>query len=382
VTRRRGTGNVQQLPSGRWRARWWGSDGKQHSESFDIPEAAEAKLARVQTDKRAGIYTDPTKIRVGELFEEFLSHPHNQLRESTKHYYRRQFEVHIKADFGRRRLHGLSSPQIEDWAYGLRETVGVATAHACYRLLRAVLGFGVRRGYLARNPAEKLRIPGVKPRRSPNLTPQTIQAITEAIEPRHKAMTLVMALAGLRIGEATALQVADFDEVQAELVVDKAYADTSGTPVLGPTKTGETRKIALPAVVVEAIVDHLERFGPGTDGLLFSAPRGGPIRPDHFRRRTWATALREVGVDYIPPHVLRHFAVSFALGTGVKITEAAEMAGHSDPMTTSRVYSHVLPGKARQVAEKVNTAFMGATSRQAPSKQEFVEIRDTERGGS
>jgi integrase len=157
------------------------------------------------------------------------------------------------------------------------------------------------------------------------LAPQTIHAITEAIEGRYRAMTLTMALAGLRIGEVTALRVEDFDEVRGELDVNKAYAEVDGKPVLGPTKTGEKRKIALPDVVVQAIVKHLEDFGPGTDGLLFSARQGGPIWPDHFRRRAWASALRSAGVEYISPHNLRHFAVSFALGTGAKITEAAEM---------------------------------------------------------
>jgi hypothetical protein len=63
-----------------------------------------------------------------------------------------------------------------------------------------------------------------------------------------------------------------------------------------------------------------------------------------------------------PPHTLRHFAVSFALSTGAKITEAAELARHSDPSVTARVYSHSLGGTARAVAEKVSAAFEEATN--------------------
>jgi integrase len=367
VTRRRGTGNVEQLPSGRWRARWWGTDGRQKSsETFDSPEAAERRLARVQTDKARGTYVDPSKVRLGELFEDFLTHPHNELRESTVAYYRRQYERHIKPTFGRKMLHKLTAPAIEDWAYSVRESVGAATAHASYRILRAVLSFGVRRGHLGHNPAQALRIPGVKPRKVPRLTPQTIQAVVEAMEPRYKTMTLTMALAGLRIGEATALRVEDFDELRGDLVVNKAYAEVAGRLILGPTKTGEDGKIALPPVVVTAIKSHLEEFGPGKDGLLFAAPEGGPLPRSRFRARPWLRAIREAGVEYFPPHVLRHFAVSFALSTGAKITEAAELARHSDPSTTARVYSHSLGGAARQVAEKVSKAFEEATSGKAP----------------
>jgi integrase len=362
VTRRRGTGNVTQLPSGRWRARWWGSDGRQHSESFDTPEAAERRLAKVQTDKGAGNYTDPTKVRLGELFEEFLANPHNELRESTIAFYQRQYAKHIAPTFGRKQLHKLTAPAIEDWAYSVRENVGAATAHASYRILRAVLSFGVRRGHLGHNPAQALRIPGVKPRKVPRLTPQTIQAVVEAMEPRYQAMTLTMALAGLRIGEATALRVEDFDELRGDLVVNKSYAEVVGRLILGPTKTGEDGKIALPPVVVTAIKSHLEEFGPGKDGLLFAAPEGGPLPRSRFRARPWLRAIREAGVDYFPPHALRHFAVSFALSTGAKITEAAELARHSDPSTTARVYSHSLGGAARAVAEKVSAAYQEAAS--------------------
>lgn len=78
----------------------------------------------------------------------------------------------------------------------MRENVGAATAHASHRILRAVLSFGVRRGHLGHNPAQALRIPRVKPRKVPQLTPGTIQAVVEAMEPRYQAMTLTMALAG------------------------------------------------------------------------------------------------------------------------------------------------------------------------------------------
>lgn len=115
-------------------------------------------------------------------------------------------------------------------------------------------------------------------------------------------------------------------------------------------------------MVVTAIKAHLEEFGPGKDGLLFSAPEGGPLPRTRFRARPWLRAIREGGVDYFPPHALRHFAVSFALSTGAKITEGAELARHADPSTTARVYSHALGGAARQVAEKVSTAFEAATN--------------------
>lgn len=166
----------------------------------------------------------------------------------------------------------------------------------------------------------------------------------------------------MRIGEAAALRVEDFDELRGDLVVNKSYAEVAGRLILGPTKTGEGREDCPSPIVVQAIKSHLEEFGPGKDGLLFAAPEGGPLPRSRFRARPWLRAIREAGVDYFPPHALRHFAVSFALSTGAKITEAAELARHSDPSTTARVYSHSLGGAARQVAEKVSAAYEAAAN--------------------
>jgi hypothetical protein len=53
------------------------------------------------------------------------------------------------------------------------------------------------------------------------------------------------------------------------------------------------------------------------------------------------------------------------------------MAGHSDPMTTSRVYSHSLPGVARQVADNVSAAYKNAISGNT-RESEVVPLADTE----
>jgi integrase len=166
------------------------------------------------------------------------------------------------------------------------------------------------------------------------------------------------------------------------LKVERAFAEVAGRLILGQTKTGEARKIALPEVIVQSITDHLEQFGPGNDGLLFSAPEGGPIRRSVWRSREWLPALRGAGIDYMPPHSLRHFAVSFALTTGAKIAEAAELVGHSDPMTTARVYSHVLPGVARQVADKVSKAYVQANAGSTGMRHEGSNLRHVAEGGT
>lgn len=78
-------------------------------------------------------------------------------------------------------------------------------------------------------------------------------------------------------------------------------------------------------------------------------------------------------MEYFPPHALRHFASSFAVSTGAKITEAGELARHSGPSTTARVYSHSLGGAARQVAERVSEAFVEATRGTLPNPVPVAE---------
>ena len=62
---------------------------------------------------------------------------------------------------------------------------------------------------------------------------------------------------------------------------------------------------------------------------MFRSPDGHPIRATLFRRRFWAPAVREAGLDPFRIHDLRHTAVSLWIADGANPKHVAVMAGHT-----------------------------------------------------
>jgi integrase len=70
-----------------------------------------------------------------------------------------------------------------------------------------------------------------------------IETLAAAIQPRYKALVLLLGYCGLRIGEAGALRVADVDLLRGRVQITKAVAEVRGEAVEGPTKTYGARSV-------------------------------------------------------------------------------------------------------------------------------------------
>ena len=87
------------------------------------------------------------------------------------------------------------------------------------------------------------------------------------------------------------------------------------------------------------------------DGFMFSrSPVGAePMQPDFVSKFAKKVATK-AGVD-THLHALRHFSATQAIAAGFDPTTVAGRLGHRDSSITLRVYSHVLEGRDRDLAE-------------------------------
>ena len=90
----------------------------------------------------------------------------------------------------------------------------------------------------------------------------------------------------------------------------------------------------------------------GDDHLVFADVVGRPLYPercsDELKATIKAAGLPELSVRF---HGLRHFAVSRLIEEGANIVLLSKVAGHSSPDVTLRVYSHLMPSGAADVAD-------------------------------
>jgi integrase len=174
------------------------------------------------------------------------------------------------------------------------------------------------------------------------LTPGEIVDLADAIKPSYRALVLVGAYGGLRIGELAGLRPERVDLLRGTVTVAEVVTEVRGTLFFGPPKTRAARRtVGLPLFVVRELEAHLAGAVP--TGHVFMAPGGGPLRVTGFRARFWVPATKAAGLKGLRIHDLRHTAVALWIAAGASPKEVAVRAGHTSVSFTLDRYGHLYP---------------------------------------
>src|SRR6266511_2513316 len=184
------------------------------------------------------------------------------------------------------------------------------------------------------------------------------------------AMWWLIALRGLRRGEAAGLRWTDLDLDHRVIVIGQQRIACGRTVAVGPPKTASSRRvIALDRVTARLLRTHLrqqraEHHTAGDawqdSGYVFTTPDGAPLHPDYLTRRFH----RLVDLSGLPPvrlHDLRHGAATLAHATGADLKTVQELLGHASILldlhfkTAEAVARLVLAAAARNPAKRHRT---------------------------
>ena len=140
----------------------------------------------------------------------------------------------------------------------------------------------------------------------------------------------------------------------------------------GPPKTRAGRRIVtLPRSVVEELAEHLGPVGEA-DAWVFTADKGGVLRPSNFRVKVWLPAIRAAGLAPLRPHDLRHTAVALWIAAGANPKEVSVRAGHTSVAFTLDRYGHLFEGHDDELRERLDA--MHAQGLRAVPAGELVEL--------
>lgn len=78
--------------------------------------------------------------------------------------------------------------------------------------------------------------------------------------------------------------------LHSRLKVAESASEVGGL-TFGPTKNYETRTIVIHDLLREELARHMAETGPGREDLVFTAPKGGPLRGTNFNHRIWTPEL-------------------------------------------------------------------------------------------
>lgn len=157
----------------------------------------------------------------------------------------------------------------------------------------------------------------------------------------HGLELLVLGLTGLRFGEFAALKVRRVDAVRNRVLVAESVSVVSSKLVWSTPKTHQTRSVPVPPALMGHIAEVCR--GRGGDDLVFSAPQGGPLRLNNWRRRVFEPACVAAGIEDFRVHDLRHTAASLAIASGANVKAVQRMLGHASAAMTLDVYAGLFP---------------------------------------
>ena len=149
-----------------------------------------------------------------------------------------------------------------------------------------------------------------------------LAAARDSANPADFALVCLLGLLGLRIFEATGLDIADLGEEHGHRVLR----------VIG--KGHKIVLVPMPPAVARA-VDHA--IGDRTSGpILLNRPGTRMDRHAATRRLRRLQTAAGVRIARMHPHMLRHTFVTTMLDAGVDLRDTQIAARHADPRTTMR----------------------------------------------
>lgn len=347
----------------RWQVRYRTPEGDERAEHFRTHAEADDRKVAIEASLRSHTWVDPrlAKTPVESWLMDWQASRLGR-RPSTRARDEVVIRRHLLPAFGKAPIGSVRPMDVKRLVADLHER-GYAPAYIAkaYQLLAAAFNAAVEEGLLARSPCRGVELPKIERREMTILTPAEVSRLADTIRPRFRALVLTAAYTGLRAGELSGLHVDQLDLLRKRVRVTRTAVDVRGHWSVGEPKTNASRRtVSLPQALCEMIAQHLAEYGPSDDGLVFTAPQGGPIRWSSWRRRYWKPALEKAGLGHVRPHDLRHSHAAWLIAANEHPKVIQSRLGHASISTTLDTYGHLMDGLDEDAAERLNDVLAAA----------------------
>lgn len=245
----------------------------------------------------------------------------------------------ILPELGQEMAHRLTPDRLDQYVSTRARMVKRTTVHQELTYIRAVLRWAVSRRLLFSNPMDGFELPKRDDARIQPPTKAEFEAILAKAVPHMKRAMLIAYHTGLRPGREELLRLTwnDVDLIGKTLMVTSA--DKGGLPV---------RMVPLNKVIMEHLNQWFdEDLKTGMRHLIHY--HGGPVES---LKTAWKAAKKRARVTRrLRMYDIRHAFITTLLEKGADLKSVSEIAGHSSPDMTMKVYQHVSNDLKRQAVD-------------------------------
>ena len=358
--------SIQKRPNGSWRARYRDADGKEHARHFPRKIDAQKWLDGVTAAVVSGNYVDPKagKVTFRSFYDEWAS---RQIWTSGT---ARAMDLSVRCTtFESVELGKIRPSHVEAWVKKMTvDGLAPNTIRTRFNNVRSVFRGAVQDRVIAADPGVGVRLPRARKQAHAMTipTPDEVGRILAAADGWFRPMIALCAFAGLRLGEASAVQLRDVDFLRRTLTVSRQVQRPIGKPAeVRLPKYGSERMIHVPEELVTMISRHVQNYGcRGDSQWLFSTAGDLPVHANTLSER-WRKLVRGQGLESMRLHDLRHFFASGLIAAGCDVVTVQRAMGHASASTTLNTYSHLWP-TAEDRTRSASAGIMRAASAAVP----------------
>jgi len=220
--------------------------------------------------------------------------------------------------------------------------------------LRDIFAEAVDQGFLARDPARKVKTPTeLRPTDKTTLTWDQLRDVLARLEIRDRLLLELDMCNALRPGELFGLRWNGFDDWACSIMLTETTY--KGKIRLWGKTRGSLTAIPIAKVLARDLVEWKQQCpDPSPEAFIFAAPRGGFMDSSNYRKRVLHKLAQELGLPKLNFQVIRRTIATLAQKKGT-VKDVQGILRHTRPGTTTDVYMQEIPESVRATVNSIHS---------------------------
>ena len=252
--------------------------------------------------------------------------------------------IHLLPFFGEVKMREVAPRHVESFFAKLPETYTDSTRMALYRLLRLLFDIAWQYDLIKKSPVRpKRHRPKLEKIIKPTLNAAQIQNVLQNLgDERDRLLVLLLAVTGLRVGEALALRWLDFNVEAGCLAINHTLYNGDIKKLKTEASQGTLK---LHPVMTRLLLDSRKQSSfPADEDFIFCRRDGSPLNYRKILKRLHK-AIEDSGITRERGkhgfHILRHSAGTLLYTKSRDLKLVQGTLRHSEVSTTSDIYVHL-----------------------------------------
>lgn len=337
-----------------WLVDYRDSTGERRAKQFARKKDAEAWATQAAYQVSQGTHTpDSISITFRKAAEQWVERARRDgLEPTTVATYDQHVRLHLVPMCGEVKLSQLTTPMVEGYRDQLVDKLSRPMAIRVLRSLTSIIAEAQRRGQVAQNVAQSVRVKRMS-RQKPKVripAKSVLRAIlkhAQAADNREaSALAMLAIFAGLRASELRGLSWRQLDLKGAAVTIDQR-ADARG--LIGAPKSAASRRtVPLPAGAVSVLKEWKLACPPSPLGLVFPSMAGKVMSHRYMSLNVLGPVLEAAQAESVTLHDLRHAAASLWIEQRVEPKRVQTWLGHHSIQVTFDTYGHLFEAVERE----------------------------------